>query len=376
MTPTVTFLVPCYNLAHFLPACVGSILAQTYRNFELLILDDCSPDDTPAVAQSFGDPRVRHIRNPVNLGHVANYNRGIGLARGTYVWLISADDALRTPYALERYVRCLDQHPEVGYVFCPAMLFEDGRETEVLACSAHGPEDRIFSGQAFLEKLVRFNCVAAPTGMARRSCYETVSLFPPDLPHAGDWFLWSAFAIHQAVAYLAEPMVRYRWHAANMTKRFRAQDRLRMIENDFAVRWRIIYRLREAGWTDLAKSWHAALVEDYRFRLMEGPSDAYPHGMTFEEFEPSLARHARSCRDAAAVAARVYLALGDRQHLRNNTAARELYGRALRSAPLSLTIWLKYLLLRLGPLGAGLWAPAAIIRRLLRTHGGRGPVAG
>ncbi|HTU03011.1 MAG TPA: glycosyltransferase [Candidatus Sulfotelmatobacter sp.] len=376
MAPTVTFLVPCYKLAHFLPACVESILAQTYRDFELLILDDCSPDDTPAVARSFGDPRVRHIRNPVNLGHLANYNRGIGLARGTYIWLISADDALRTPDVLERYVRCLDQHPDASYVFCPAMLFEDGRETEVLACSTHGPEDRIFSGQAFLEKLVRFNCVAAPTGMVRRTCYETVSLFPQDLPHAGDWFLWSAFAIGHAVAYLAEPMIRYRWHAGNMTKRFKAQDRLHMIENDFAVRWRMSYRLRDTGWTALARTWREALIEDYRFRLMEGPSEAYPHGMTFEEFEPSLVRHARSPRDAAAVAGRVYLALGDRQHLRDNAAARALYGRALAHAPFSPTIWLKYLLLGLGPVGGGLWAQAAAIRRLFRPQRGGRPVAG
>lgn len=66
--PTVSFIVPCYKLAHLLPDCVNSILSQTYRDFEVLIMDDCSPDNTPQVAQSFPDPRVTHIRNDPNLG--------------------------------------------------------------------------------------------------------------------------------------------------------------------------------------------------------------------------------------------------------------------------------------------------------------------
>jgi glycosyltransferase involved in cell wall biosynthesis len=95
MSPTVSFVVPCYKLAHLLSDCVDSILGQTYREFEVLIMDDCSPDNTPEVARSFQDARVKYIRNPTNLGHLHNYNKGIGLSQGKYVWLISADDYLR-----------------------------------------------------------------------------------------------------------------------------------------------------------------------------------------------------------------------------------------------------------------------------------------
>src|SRR4029450_6107677 len=125
VTPDVTFVIPCYNLAHLLPECIGSILSQSYGNFEILIMDDCSPDDTPRVAQSFGDDRIRYIRNDPNLGHLRNYNKGIDLARGRYVWLISADDRLRRPYVLERYVQLMERHPTVGYVFCPAVGLEN-----------------------------------------------------------------------------------------------------------------------------------------------------------------------------------------------------------------------------------------------------------
>jgi len=95
--PAVSFVVPCFNLAHLLPECVNSILRQSYGDFEVLIMDDLSPDDTAAVAKSFSDPRVTYVRNDRNLGHLRNYNKGISLSRGRYIWLISADDYLRKP---------------------------------------------------------------------------------------------------------------------------------------------------------------------------------------------------------------------------------------------------------------------------------------
>src|SRR5579875_3105196 len=122
MNPTVSFVVPCYKLAHLLPQCLDSILGQSYGDLEVLLMDDCSPDDTPAVAARYQhDKRVRYIRHQKNVGHLRNYNHGIRQARGKYIWLISADDYLRLPYALERYVSFLERHPRVGFAFCPAV---------------------------------------------------------------------------------------------------------------------------------------------------------------------------------------------------------------------------------------------------------------
>jgi glycosyltransferase involved in cell wall biosynthesis len=117
--PKVSFVIPCYNLAHLLPQCIDSILSQTYSDFEILIMNDRSPDDTARVAKSYQDKRVKHIENESNLGHLRNYNKGIEMSRGQYIWLISADDYLRVPYILERYVRLMDSSPTVGYVVCP-----------------------------------------------------------------------------------------------------------------------------------------------------------------------------------------------------------------------------------------------------------------
>ena len=75
--PKVSFIVPCYKLAHLLQECVTSILEQTYEDFEIFIMDDCSPDSTPDVAKSFTDSRICYVRNEINLGNIKNYNKGI-----------------------------------------------------------------------------------------------------------------------------------------------------------------------------------------------------------------------------------------------------------------------------------------------------------
>jgi glycosyltransferase involved in cell wall biosynthesis len=195
--PTASFIVLCYKLAHLLPECVDSILSQTYTDFEVLIMDDCSPDRTAEVAKSFQDPRVKHIRNDKNLGLLGNQNEGVRLSRCKYVWIISADDYLRRPYILQRYVDLMEKHPNVGYAFCPGIIVENGQETGVQG--SYGKRDRIVSGHVFLKTLVGGSMVIAASAMARRECYERISLFPTDITWAGarvnmcwagDWYLW------------------------------------------------------------------------------------------------------------------------------------------------------------------------------------------
>ncbi len=169
--PSVSFVVPCYNLAYLLPECITSILSQTYSDFEVLIMDDCSPDNTPEVAGSFKDSRVRHIRNNPNLGHLRNYNKGIELSRGKYVWLISADDYLRRPYILQRYVEVMTKNANVGYSFCPAVSVMDKQECAVEQYSVFSDRDCIVDGHAVLRKLFTYNIVPAASGMVRRELY-------------------------------------------------------------------------------------------------------------------------------------------------------------------------------------------------------------
>src|SRR5262245_8631151 len=94
--PTVSVIIPCYNYAEFLPRCVESILDQPGVDVSVLVIDDCSSDDTPEVAARLAaqDPRVSVRRHEVNRGHIATYNEGLEWASGDYIVLISADDLL------------------------------------------------------------------------------------------------------------------------------------------------------------------------------------------------------------------------------------------------------------------------------------------
>src|SRR5437899_2875355 len=217
MEPLVSFVVPCYKLAHLLAECVNSILAQTYGNFEILIMDNCSPDETSEVAASFRDPRVKHVRNDVNIGHLRNFNKGISMASGEYVWLVSADDWIRDPSALAKYVDLMERNPEVGYIFCRAVEVQGSREVGVAEWTNCGKQKRIWNGRTFLMRLIQANCIVMSSVMVRRECYSKVGLFSLDLPYATDWYLWCVLALHNRVAYLPEPMVSVRHHETSLT---------------------------------------------------------------------------------------------------------------------------------------------------------------
>src|SRR5262249_50316333 len=122
----VDVIIPCYKYGHYLQACVESVLSQQGVVVRVLILDDCSPDNTPEVAGNLAlrDGRVEYRRHTVNHGHIATYNEGLlEWASGDYVLLLSADDLL-TPGALERAVRLFDSHPEVGLVYGRQIVFQ------------------------------------------------------------------------------------------------------------------------------------------------------------------------------------------------------------------------------------------------------------
>jgi hypothetical protein len=163
--------------------------------------------------------------------------RGLLWPQVGYVLLISADDRLRSPHLLQRYVHLLDDNPTVGYVCCPGMRLENGIEAEVEGCLAD--HDMVLEGKAFLFKLLRGNFIIAASGMVRRVCYEKYGAFPLDLPYAGDWFLWCLFAVLYDVAYCAEPMVNYRRHELSMTNYLMSQRRRLTLREGFIVLWRI-----------------------------------------------------------------------------------------------------------------------------------------
>jgi GT2 family glycosyltransferase len=223
--PRVSVVVPNYNYAALLPERLRSIFAQTRQDFEVVLLDDASTDDSVAVLERVVDPpRVRLVRNATNGGNpFRQWAKGIGLARGEYVWIAEADDAAE-PRLLERLVGVLDAHPGVGLVHC-AFRRIDG---EGLAEDMSGiwwrdldPDrwrhDYVAPGAEELRWLACWNVISSASGVVfRRRVYEAAGGVDGSFRLAGDWDLWVRMARLADVAFVAEPLNLWRWHGGSV----------------------------------------------------------------------------------------------------------------------------------------------------------------
>ena len=346
MKPMVSFVVPCYKLAHLLPVCVNSILAQTYEHFEVLIMDNCSPDQTPEVARSFVDPRVKHIRNDENIGHVRNFNKGISLSGGQYVWLLSADDFLKSNRVLEQFVDVMTENPNVGFVFCQAVELLNGQEAGIRHC---GSTSRIWKGRDLLKKLVQSNFIAQSSGMVRKSCFEKVGPFAIDLPFACDWYLWCLLALHYDGGYLQEPMVCCRMHEESLTTSFNQGISPVCLVDELKVLWRVARQADAAGMRSLRSICNTSLAERAAQGREPGPGAVSRPGLTEAELETLIRENVRDPDDEKHLRAHLYYSLGDEQYWSGqHRKAANSYWHGISLWPWSVKTWVKYLLLQTG----------------------------
>lgn len=235
--PLVSFVVPCYQYGHFLAECVNSICMQSYANFEILIMDNCSTDNTPEVAKSFRDARIQYFRNASNLGAVQNFNKGLGLARGKYVWVLAADDRLRSTTVLQRYVDEMERDANVGFVFCRAIELHGETEGKIVRWADCGDQDRKWSEGAFFPLIVQGCCINFSSVLSRREGLSQIGFFPANLSFADDWYVWCMLAMNFGVAYFAEPMVYHRIHEDSLTNQ-QGREYARLCAGDeFTVLW-------------------------------------------------------------------------------------------------------------------------------------------
>jgi glycosyltransferase involved in cell wall biosynthesis len=349
--PKVSFVVPCYKLAHLLPDCIQSILSQTYADFEVLIMDDHSPDDTATVAAKIKDPRVKYIHNPMNLGNLRNYNEGISLCKGSYIWLISADDYLRTTQVLERYVDVLENHAQVGYVFCPAVEVKNGQETHILPYSVYGDKDMILEGRQLLKRLMRSNFIVAGSVLTRAECYRTIDYFPLEegMEWSGDWYLWSVFALHYDAAYFAEPMVCYRAHNLSMTTTLaEGNDIYKCSAGDLAVPLKLRQRALEAGRSEVAAWCFQAIAEEYSQQVKSKRYQGSIWSLSIDQFEQSLCRNISLESEREWIRARVFDALANSLWLRGDyPQAKHYYLESVSKNPWAIVIFAKLFLVSL-----------------------------
>lgn len=206
----VSVLLPVHNGARYLEGAVRSILNQTHRDLELLVLDDGSTDGSGEMARALGDSRVRVMRSERNLGLPATLNRGLGAARGEIVARQDADD-LSHPKRLERQVRFLELNPEVGLVGTQAWVIDEhGR---CLGSVEHACEHECLVWELLFDNAFKHTSVAFRRDLVAKSHggYDTA------WPYNQDYDLWVRLAPTTRLANLPERLVAWRSHAASMT---------------------------------------------------------------------------------------------------------------------------------------------------------------
>jgi glycosyltransferase involved in cell wall biosynthesis len=368
--PKVSFVIPCYKLAHLLPQCIDSILSQTYSDFEILIMNDRSPDDTARVAKRYQDKRVKHIENESNLGHLRNYNKGIEMSRGQYIWLISADDYLRVPYILERYVRLMDSSSTVGYVVCPGFSVRNSKEKELIGtCQLN---EGVIRGHQFLKELLDHNFVLAASAMVRRECYEQLGMFPLraswnsapiDMGWLGDWYLWCIFALHFDVGYLSEPMVCYREHDLSMTTGLIRDEKVAgCASSDLGMLWLMRDLARKACFSEVAWDCLVSIANEYAHQATSKRYRFATYRLSMRALNESLSKATDSQQEREWIRARVFDRLADKMIFRQKLhSARLLYIASINCDKKWLKVYLKVLLVSLG--NPGRWL-RVIIRKI------------
>jgi len=210
--PRVSVVIASYRHAAYVGECLRSVLDQSFQDFEIVITDDGSGDDTVEAIRAVRDARIHLEALPANRGACIALNRGIKRARGEYVAILNSDDSF-VPGRLQHQVDFLDAHPEIEAVFgWPEIIDERG----AAFADVHHKDYAVFKVEnrdrhAWLRQFFDLgNCLCHPTLMIRRRCYELIGPYDARLAQVPDLDQWIRLAARCELHVMPEPMVRFR----------------------------------------------------------------------------------------------------------------------------------------------------------------------
>ena len=197
--PTVSVIIPTYNRAHLIGRAIRSVLNQTYQDFELIVVDDGSTDNTEEVVKGFNDGRIRYIRHDENRGGAAARNTGIKASQGEYIAFLDSDDEW-LPHKIEKQLTVFSKGSlRLGVVYTGVRTVDlrSGRLIHIKLPQARGD---------IFRKLLSENVVVGSTSTAliRRSCLGKSGLFDENLPSRQDLDLWIRLARYYTFDYVRE----------------------------------------------------------------------------------------------------------------------------------------------------------------------------
>lgn len=257
--PLLSVVMPVYNGGVFLKDAIESILNQTYTNFELIILNDGSTDQSEEIILSFNDARIYYVKNDINLKLIKTLNIGFELAKGTYIARMDADD-ISMPDRLAKQIAFLELHPTIGFV---GTSFEKiGDETGIVHYPANHDLLRLSA--------VFFNPFLHPSVVLRRSVLKQFNLyFKKAYIHAEEYKLWTELLLVTEGANISESLVKYRVHANQISQVFVSEQikTSKLIAREYLIaagfdftstEWELILTLHELTYKETSLSYFFA----------------------------------------------------------------------------------------------------------------------
>ena len=239
--PHVSVIIPAYNAEHYIAETIRSVLGQTYEDFEIIVVDDGSQDGTVAALEPFGSS-VRLHQQP-NGGVARARNTGVALAKGTWIAFLDADD-LWLPMKLERQLACIGA----------PMTF-----TDRLNIGARGDLPELQSlvtpmqgGDIFVALMREGNFITNTSVMIRRDLFEQMGGFYTGLNGTEDWDLWIRVAERHEIGFVAEPLVKYRFHESGISRNYERMGRERI---EVITRGLMLERGRALDWMTRRQIW-------------------------------------------------------------------------------------------------------------------------
>ncbi len=223
--PRVSIVIPAYNMAEYTSRCVKSILNQTYKNIEIIVVDDGSKDNTKAEMLKFGD-RIKYVCKE-NGGACSARNFGARLAQGKYIGFLDCDD-MYLPQKVELSVKFLEQNPDYGFVY--SNLYYVDKDDKIFRL--HAPWfKRQYQGR-IKTKLILGNFVGNPTVIMRKDCLDKVGLYREDIFFPADWDMWLRISEQFKAGYINKPLCSYRIVSQGCFKNLEKSEHENMIVLD------------------------------------------------------------------------------------------------------------------------------------------------
>lgn len=214
MEELISIVLPVYNGEKYLRESIESILSQTYKSWELIIVDDCSTDSSAEIAREYvnRDERVHYYRNENNLRLPRNLNRGFKLARGNYLTWTSDDNRFKST-ALEKMYYALESKKDAQFVFASCRVIDgEGKPIEYMMVDNKRKK-----------QIIGHNVVGA-CFMYTRKVYEEIGEYDPEFVLVEDYDYWQRISAKFNVVTINEILYEYRWHAGALTSTLRKEE--------------------------------------------------------------------------------------------------------------------------------------------------------